>query len=314
MASSHRALQKHRTATVLGSGGLGVAAILAGAVLVVAGGSAGATTTCAATQPSQSASATDSPVADATDTPTDQPTDDPSATATATATGTPTDSGNPLDPIVSQLPFPLGGGQGTTTATPTDTASATDSPTDEPSATPPPVATSISASPRRITRGEKAKVVVHGAPGCLATLYAATRPSTTYKVAHTAVTGPNGYATFSIAPVSNTLLYATTEGGTASPKTSVNVRYRISLQVTRVATNTMRFQGGVTPGGGGTVVDVWRSGSNGNVKVGTTRTASNGGWSLQKQLPRGTYTFFALVATTANNDGNRSPYTQATVN
>jgi hypothetical protein len=145
------------------------------------------------------------------------------------------------------------------------------------------------------------------------TLYAATRPSTTYKAAHTATTDANGYAGWAVNPVSNTSLYVTSESGSDSPKVTVNVRYRISLRVTRVGVRTMRFDGGVTPGGGGTTVDVFRSGSNGPVRVASTRTASNGGYSLQAGLPAGRYTFYALVATTSTNDGNRSPYVQATV-
>ena len=347
------ALQKHRAAVTLGSAGLGVVAVLAGGVLVAAGTTASAAGTCAATtstatptatttatgtsSPTPSASPSDggilggilgggsaTPTASGSATATSSATSTATATATSTATSTasPTATASPTSGGI--LPFPFGGGQGTETASPgasssataTPTATATSTATATPTATStgsPSPATTIAVNPRRIQRSEHATVIVHSGPGCLVTLYAATRPSTSYRAAHTATTDQNGYTGFVIAPASNTSLYATSESGSTSPKTSVNVRYRISLRVTRVGVRTMRFDGGVTPGGGGTTVDVYRSSGSGPVKVGTTRTASNGGYSLTAALPAGKYTFYALVATTVNNDGNRSPYVQATV-
>ena len=295
-----------RSATVVGVAGLGLSAVLAGAV-IASGGTASAAATCAASNPSETATTAPSATATATDT----------ATATATATDTsmpsasPTASGNgTLDGGITDK-LPLGNGQGTTTGTPDPSASATDtaSPTASPSAT-----TSVALSPRRVVKGDPVRVTGTGGPGCSVQVLAYTRPSTTYRVVRTGTIADNGTFAFTLYPPSNTRVYAKSDGASNSKSTTVNVRFLVGMKVTRVGVRTYRFEGGVGPGTAGVHVTVYRSSSSGNVKVGTTDTTSNGGWSLVHQFSgSGRVTFFAVAQTTANNDSNRSALVQASV-
>jgi hypothetical protein len=289
-----------RAATVVGVAGLGLSAVLAGAV-IAAGGSASAAATCAASNPSET------------------PTTDPSATATATATdtGSPSASatangnGTLVGGITDKLP--LGNGQGTTTGTPDPSASATDtaSPTDSAS---PSATTSVALAPRRVVKGDPVRVSGTGGPGCSVQVLGYTRPSSTYRVVRTGTIGDSGTYAFTLYPPSNTRVYAKSDGASDSKTTTVNVRFLVSMKVTRVGVRSYRFEGGVGPGAPGVHVTVYRSSNAGNVKVGTADTASNGAWSLVHQFSgSGTVTFFAVAETTANNDSNRSALVQTSV-
>ena len=95
---------------------------------------------------------------------------------------------------------------------------------------------------------------------------------------------------------------------------TVNVRFLVSLKATRIGTRVERFEGGVAPGRANVPVTVYRQTSSGNVKVGTTLTESDGSWSLVQQFSgTGTFSFFAVAQTTADNDSNRSAIVRATI-
>ncbi|MFN2536968.1 MAG: hypothetical protein ABR549_02305, partial [Mycobacteriales bacterium] len=124
----------------------------------------------------------------------------------------------------------------------------------------------------------------------------------------------NGTYSFTIYPPSNTRVYAKSEGAKDSTSTTVNVRFVVSMKVTRVGVRTYRFEGAVGPGASGVPINVYRASSDGTLKVGTASTASNGSWSLVHQFSSpGRFTFYAVASTTSNNDSNRSPLVQVSV-
>jgi hypothetical protein len=109
-------------------------------------------------------------------------------------------------------------------------------------------------------------------------------------------------------------VFARSEGANNSTTAAVNVRFVVGMTITRVGVRTYRVEGGVGPGSEGVQVTVFRASSTGTARVGTVGTASNGAWSLVHQFSgTGTFTFYAVASTTANNDSNRSPLVQATV-
>jgi hypothetical protein len=285
-----------RAATVVGVAGLGLSAVLAGAV-IAAGGSASAAATCAASNPSG--------------TPTETPSETATPTATTSTTATPSATSSPSG--ILPIGLPLGNGQGTTTGSPDPSASATDtaSPTDSAS---PSATTSVALAPRRVVKGDPVRVSGTGGPGCSVQVLGYTRPSSTYQVVRTGTISDSGTYAFTLYPPSNTRVYAKSDGASDSKTTTVNVRFVISMKVTRVGVRSYRFEGGVGPGAPGVHVTVYRSSNAGNIKVGTADTASNGAWSLVHQFSAsGTVTFFAVAETTANNDSNRSALVQTSV-
>jgi hypothetical protein len=281
-----------RAATVVGVAGLGLSAVLAGAV-IVAGGSASAAATCAASTPSE--------------TPTETPSGTATPTATTSTTATPSATSSPSG--ILPIGLPLGNGQGTTTGSPDPSASATDTASPSPAAT-----TSVTLAPRRVVKGDPVRVSGTGGPGCSVQVLGYTRPNTTYRVIRTGTIGDNGSYAFTLYPPSNTRVYAKSDGASDSRTTAVNVRFLVSMTVTRLGVRSYRFAGGVGPGAAGVHVTVYRSSNAGNLKVGTADTASNGAWSLVHQFSAsGTVTFFAVAETTANNDSNRSALVQTSV-
>jgi hypothetical protein len=281
-----------RAATVVGVAGLGLSAVLAGAV-IVAGGSASAAATCAASTPSE--------------TPTETPSGTATPTATTSTTATPSATSSPSG--ILPIGLPLGNGQGTTTGSPDPSASATDTASPSPAAT-----TSVTLAPRRVVKGDPVRVSGTGGPGCSVQVLGYTRPNTTYRVIRTGTIGDNGSYAFTLYPPSNTRVYAKSDGASDSRTTAVNVRFLVSMTVTRLGVRSYRFSGGVGPGAAGVHVTVYRSSNAGNLKVGTADTASNGAWSLVHQFSAsGTVTFFAVAETTANNDSNRSALVQTSV-
>jgi hypothetical protein len=281
---------RSRNATAIGALGTGVALLLAGAVLS-SGNGASAATTCASSQPTATATAT--------------------STSSASASPTPVSTENAQPGLLDSLPplLPLSEGQDTTSPTPSSTASATA--TSSPTAMP---KTTVTLAPRRVVKGDPVRVTGTGVAGCKVQLIGKTRPATTNKVLRTATVADNGRFALDIYPPANTDLYAKSENASASTLTSVNVRFILSMKITRTAVKTLHFEGGVAPGRSGVAVDVFRSTGSRYTKVGTAKTLSNGTWSLTHAFGgTGRFTFYALVNTTTDNDSNRSPLVQATI-
>ena len=292
-----------RAAAVVGVAGFGLAAVLAGAVLA-AGGSASAAATCAATP-------TDSPTGDPSAT--DSPSADPSDSASPVPSSTTNSNGSIVQAVTDLLP--LGNGQGTTTGSPepssTDTAEPSDSATPEPTST---ASTTVTLAPRRVVKGDPVRITGTGLPGCHVQVLGYTRPNTTYKVVRTGTVADNGKFSFTVYPPSNTRVYARSQGANDSKSTTVNVRFVVSLKVTRVGVKTYRFEGGVGPGSTGVHVTVYRTSTAGTFKVGSADTASGGAYSLVHQFSgTGTFSFYAVAETTTNNDSNRSALVQSSI-
>jgi hypothetical protein len=153
-----------------------------------------------------------------------------------------------------------------------------------------------------------------GTAGCEVDLTGHTRPSTTNKVLRKTTVGSDGSFALTIYPPADTVLYAQSRGAKASPLRGVNVRFRVSLKVAKTGTRALTFSGNVAPGRSDVPVTVYRSNGSSYVKVGSTTTTSNGTWSLAHTFGgTGSFTFYALGETTADNDSNRSALTKATI-
>jgi hypothetical protein len=287
--------------TTFATGALALSGIVGAAVLVT-GSPAAAAATCAATGTNPTASPSES--------------GEPSGTPTSTATPTPT----PTDGFPFPIPPLGGGGQGTTTATPTASGEPTDEPTDDPSATPtaspaPKKPLTFAISPSNITKGKPASAFGTGSPGCTVEIWAYTRPNPpTYKRIRSVKIADNGKFVFTIYPAGNTRAFVRSVGHTDSPTDNVDVQEVLSIRATRVGTRHFVFDGGIGPAEGQTVT-VYRTSANGPVKVGAVSSGPNGGWKIDKTFTSsGTFSFYAVGTKTLNNAAGKSPTISVAVN
>jgi hypothetical protein len=285
-----------RSAVVIGVAGVGVAGVLAGAVLAT-GGSASAATPCGGTtSPTPSASGTVEP----TGFPTATTTASATATATSTATASPSasSSGLPL-PVL-----PIGGqGQGTTTATPTGTATAS----------PTPSGLTLAITPSVVTKGKPATASGRATAGCTVDLWAYTRPGTTYQRVKSVTAASNGAFSFTIYPAGNTRAFVRGAGTKDSPTDSVDVREVLSIKASKVGTRSYRFAGGIGPAGLQTIT-VYRVSGSSLVKVGSVASDSTGAWQLDHTFGgTGTFTFYAVGTKTESNAAGTSPRISGTI-
>lgn len=290
-----------RSAAVIGVAGVGVAGVLAGAVLA-AGGSASAATPCGGTtaSPAPSASGTVEPTGFPTATATATATASATATATSTATASPSasSSGLPL-PVL-----PIGGqGQGTTTATPTGTATAS----------PTPSGLTLAITPSVVTKGKPATASGKATAGCTVDLWAYTRPGTTYQRVKSVTAASNGAFSFTIYPAGNTRAFVRGAGTKDSPTDSVDVREVVSIKASKLGTRSYRFAGGIGPAGLQTIT-VYRVSGSSLVKVGSVASDSTGAWQLDHTFGgTGTFTFYAVGTKTENNAAGTSPRISVTI-
>ncbi|MDT7538654.1 MAG: hypothetical protein QOI82_2239 [Actinomycetota bacterium] len=149
------------------------------------------------------------------------------------------------------------------------------------------------------TRGTT--VTVHAPAGSVVDLYAYSQPNTTFGVVRTATVGATGVVTWTIAPLTNTKLYAQTRGagGIPTPYVVVNVATGLSLSAQRTATRTYVFSGRSIPARtGGLVISLYRY-TDATHQVLTAQTRANpqtGNWSLTRAFS-GTGTFTFVVRT-----------------
>jgi uncharacterized repeat protein (TIGR01451 family) len=129
-------------------------------------------------------------------------------------------------------------------------------------------------------------VVVSGTarPGATVTLFAYSRPSTTYKVIRTGTATAAGTYAFTIAPTTSTRLYASTIDG-ASPSAAVLVRTVVSLTAGATSGCGLRARGTVYPHRAGIPVNIEYRLPTGRFRLAMrTTTAANGSYSVARSF------------------------------
>ena len=158
--------------------------------------------------------------------------------------------------------------------------------------------------------GSAARVEVKTMPGVVE-LYAATRPSTTYRLVRRAA-APTGAAFWTVTPRADTRLQARMQGGPAGPSTTVSVAQTVTLTVAARG-GGHRFAGRVVPTRRGVVVEVHRATPSGPALVGRTTTDAGGAYAVDRRTGSGTSTFSATARATALNAEGRSRPLQVAV-
>ena len=155
-----------------------------------------------------------------------------------------------------------------------------------------------------------ATVTVHAPAGSVVDLYAYSRPSTAFSVVRTATVGSTGVVTWSVAPLTNTRLYAQKQGGAPTPQQVLGVATALSLNVARTGTRTYAFSGRSVPArAGGLVISLYRS-SDGVHQILTAQTradAKTGAWSLARAFSgTGRFTFVVRTGSDLQNAAGTS--------
>jgi hypothetical protein len=153
-------------------------------------------------------------------------------------------------------------------------------------------------------------VTVHAPPNSVVDLFAYSRPSTTFTVARTATVGSTGVVTWTVAPLTNTRLYAATHGGAPTPQTVLNVATALSLSAAKTGTRTYVFSGRSIPARtGGLIVSLYRS-ADGVHQILTAQTradAKTGNWSLTRAFSGvGQFSFVVRTGTDLQNAAGTS--------
>jgi hypothetical protein len=288
------------------TGGLfvaGVIALVTGAttVLVTAAsgtGAAFAAEACASATPSAtaSASATSSASASASASPTATATVSPSAT-TSPGTASPSPTASPSDG--GGLPIPIesiiGGGSPSPSCNPSATPSATGSGSPVPS-TSADCTTTTNVDEPDILAGDGDAVFGRGPAGAHLTIYAYTRPSTTYKAVRQGTVGSDGtYATV-VGPTRNTRLYAQATNCPAAQSAVINVHTAISISAKRNGPRDYTFSGKTFPGRA-LIVNLYRDSGTGNpVLTARARADSSGRYAIHRTFTgNGRFVFFTYT-------------------
>ncbi len=183
---------------------------------------------------------------------------------------------------------------------PSATPTATVAPSPEPAPEPP---SSPTLQQALIAAGQSATLSGAAEPGQVVQLFAYSRPSTSFRVVRTATASPSWRYTFSVTPPTDTRLRVRV-AGLDSASTVLGVRHLIRLSTTRMAVRTYRFSGTVFPKRAGIRVDVLARTPTGLRLLTSTRTGSDGRWSVLRRFT-GTATW-DVVARTAPDGINRS--------
>ena len=160
------------------------------------------------------------------------------------------------------------------------------SPSPSPSPTAPACTTAVTTLPvTTINATGLATVVVSAARGAVVDLYAYSRPSTTFTVVRTGVTGSDGTATFQVRPATNTRMYAVQRGCSPGAQVVLNVRTTLSIAVTRTGIRTYRFSGDSLPArAGGLIVGIYRVDVDGTetLSAQARADATTGEWAVTR--------------------------------
>jgi hypothetical protein len=157
----------------------------------------------------------------------------------------------------------------------------------------------------RIVATGATTVTAHAPAGSVVDLFAYSQPKTTFAVVRTATVGSTGVVTWSVAPLTNTKLYAQTREGAPTPFEIVNVATALSLNAARTGTRTYVFSGRSVPARtGGLIVSVYSiNDAHGQVLVAQTRAdARTGNWSLTRRfLGTGSFGFVLRTGSDLQN-------------
>jgi hypothetical protein len=142
-------------------------------------------------------------------------------------------------------------------------------------------------------------------------LMAYSRPSTQYGVVRSGTTNSDGAISFTVAPGTNTRLYARYVGGsvdTDSASSVVQVHTALSLSAYRDGVRQYHFQGRNLPQLAGQLITLYRIDDNGNeIRTAITRTGTTGIWRIDRRFTgSGQFTFVARTSSTLNNAAGRS--------
>jgi hypothetical protein len=148
-------------------------------------------------------------------------------------------------------------------------------------------------------------LTIKGTPGDSVSLYADTRPGTTYSVVSTATFPASGTLSKSVSPRFNTLYYAQTTAG-KSATLIVYVRPAESLKGT-ASGRRGSFTGQLVPGHGGVTVRLFAVASGRLTLIGTAKTGTSGAWSLAHTFATaGAKTFISQTVTDSTNLSGQS--------
>jgi hypothetical protein len=160
-----------------------------------------------------------------------------------------------------------------------------------------------------INAGQVVHVTGTARPGAVVTLRSYSRPGTTYGVLRTGVADAAGDYAFTVAPVTNTRMFAQTSDG-ASPSDVIQVRSVVSLDVAGRAGCVLTAAGSVYPRRGGVLVTVqYRTPDGRFVSAMSTFTRSDGTYGVRRAFGScgTTLTWRAVTANTMVNVSGTSP-------
>ena len=163
----------------------------------------------------------------------------------------------------------------------------------------------LTLSTHAINVGQAAVVTLTGTPGQAYTLYALTRPGTSYVAVRNGTFPSSGSVSYSIRPRGNTRLFVRTSGGDSATD-AVSVRPAMSLAGS-VAGKTVTFTGTIVPGHGNVAVRIFTVKNGTTTLVATGRTGSDGHYSIVHTFAgAGAVTFIAQTLSDGQNLSTQS--------
>jgi hypothetical protein len=160
-------------------------------------------------------------------------------------------------------------------------------------------------------------VTVQAPANSVVDLFAYSQPTTTFSVVRTATVGSTGVVTWTVAPLTNTKLYAQTRGGAPTPFEILNVATALSLNAARSGIRTYVFSGRSIPARtGGLILSLYRITAD-HHEVLTAQTRANpstGNWSLTRAFSgTGTFSFVVRTGSDLQNAAGRSNERMVTI-
>lgn len=162
---------------------------------------------------------------------------------------------------------------------------------------------SVQPAPPTIASGAQALVTGTAPAGSQLRLWAASAPSSTFKVIRDGTVGADGKYGILIRPTTTTRVYTEVVGGKAAAAKTVSVRSLITMSVVRTGRLTYRFSGRVAPKRAGVAVTVAvKTGSTSAAALVRVRTLGDGTWSGSFRFPQPRV--FDVFATTVADSVN----------
>jgi hypothetical protein len=129
--------------------------------------------------------------------------------------------------------------------------------------------------------------------------------------------GATGAVTWSVAPLTNTRLYAQIHNAAPTPQEVLGVSTALSLSVNRTGTRSYVFSGRSIPArSGGLIISLYRMAADGHLVLTaqTRASSSTGNWSLTRQFTgSGTFDFVARTGADLQNASGGSNVRKVTI-